>query len=301
MTTQQLQYVEIQSEQVLIDSRMYCQDIIQVDHGDWLSDTLHKHQATVEERFGAIRFETDLLKHENYKGATRQKYALLTESQCNAFLVLSKNLKKTMIAKLQLVADFENAKDLLKQQLEHQFLQPYVRNDFNVVKQLEDKNDALEVEIKRLNATITKLTTDNAKLTNILSTAKSRLEIAERNQRTGQWSLDITEKSTGFTYDADYLFLITGIASRGYFINKLYENFKLSEDFIKERYSKSKHGDFALGKDKYFTDAKTALSTVINHRSKAGISKRELPAIYHFLFDQVTEGNNTNRRHLRAR
>lgn len=188
-----------------------------------------------------------------------------------------------------------------RQNLERQFLQSYVRTDFNQVTQLENQVDSLNFEVKRLSAQIEKLTADNAQLQSVLSTAKRKLEIAERNQRSGQWGADLTEESTGFTYDADYLFLITGIASRSYFIAKLYENFTLSEDFIKERYSKSKHGEFALGKDKYFTDAKTALATVINHRSKAGISKRELPAMYHFLFDQVTEGNNTNRRHLRAR
>ena len=300
--TQHLQYVEIQSEQVLIDSRVYCQDIIQVIHSDWLSDTLQKHQSIVEEEFGAIRFETDAVKIEGQRGVKHLKYALLTEGQCNAFLVLSKNLKKTMAAKIQLVADFEKAKKLLEDNLERQFLQPsYVPTDFNLLKQEQDKNDALDFEVKRLSAQVEKLTATNTQLQSVLSTAKRKLEIAERNNRSGQWASDITEEFTGFTYDADYLFLITGIAHRSYFVAKLFENFKLSEDFIKERYSKKKHGEFALGQDKYFTDAKTALATVINHRSKAGISKRELPAMYHFLFDQVTEGNNTNRRHLRAR
>lgn len=191
-----------------------------------------------------------------------------------------------------------------RKNLELQFKQPtqgYVRNDFNLVKQLEDKTETLELEVKRLLVQVEKLTDENTKLQSILSTAKRKLEIAERNQRSGKWGDDITEHSNDFIYDADYLFLISGIASSSYFIAKLYENFKLSEDFIKERYAKSKHGDFSLGRDKYFCDADTALATVINHRSKAGTSKRELPEMYHHLFDQVTQGNNTNRRHLRAR
>lgn len=121
MTTQTLQYVEIQSEQVLIDSRVYCRDVIQVDHSDWFTDTLLKHQTLVEsylEEF--IRFETDKI-HNDVKCGRPIKYALLTENQCNAFLVLSKNLEKTKQAKLQLVADFKKAKEMLTEHLERQF------------------------------------------------------------------------------------------------------------------------------------------------------------------------------------
>lgn len=188
-----------------------------------------------------------------------------------------------------------------RQDLERQFAQPVPTTDFNKVRVAEEKIESLEFEVKRLAASNEKLTADITRLTTMLNTAKSRLEIAERNQRSTQWESAITEDDASFTYDADYLFLISGIACRKYFIAKLFENFILSEDFIKEPYAKSKHGEFHLGKDKYFTNAKTALATVINHRSKAGISKRELPSMYHFLFDQIREGNNTNRRHLRAR
>jgi phage regulator Rha-like protein len=113
-----LQYVQVESDVALIDSRVYCRDIIEVDHGNWLTDTLDKHKIQVELRFGAIRFETDVLKHESYKGSTRQKYALLTEAQSNAFLVLSKNTAKVRHKKLQLIADFEAAKQQIRASLE---------------------------------------------------------------------------------------------------------------------------------------------------------------------------------------
>lgn len=115
-------FVEIQQDLVLIDSRVYCRDVIEVDHGDWLSNVLYKHQAMIEDRFGTIQFRDTMLdvitntvsvfKTKSVNVIT--KYALLTESQCNACLVLSKNLKKTVKAKFQLVADFESAKQQLK-------------------------------------------------------------------------------------------------------------------------------------------------------------------------------------------
>ena len=74
--------------------------------------------------FGAIEFETQVLKHENYRGSTTQKYALLTESQANGFLTLSKNTEKTMIMKLKLVADFENAKKQIRENLNRLLTQP---------------------------------------------------------------------------------------------------------------------------------------------------------------------------------
>lgn len=113
-----LQYVEINSNLVYIDTRIYCRDVINVDHGNWLSDILEEYRYLVEARFGAIRFETDVLKHEKYKGSTRQKYALLTEPQCNAYLVFSRNTGNVAQKKLDLIEDFEKAKQLLKEQLE---------------------------------------------------------------------------------------------------------------------------------------------------------------------------------------
>ncbi len=112
-----------------------------------------------------------------------------------------------------------------RQQLEQQLNQTYVRTDFNFLKQEQDKNDALSFEIKKLQVQVESLNTEVGKLTGLLNTAKRKLEIAEWNQRSGQWAADITEESTGFTYDADYLFLITGITCRNYFIAKLFENF----------------------------------------------------------------------------
>ena len=95
--------------------------MIEVDHGDWRRDTLKKYQDVIESRFGKIRFETTPVLSLLGVANNTQNYALLTEAQCNACLVLSKNLVKTIPAKMQLVADFERAKAALRSQLEAQF------------------------------------------------------------------------------------------------------------------------------------------------------------------------------------
>lgn len=115
------QFVQVDSNVVYIDSRVYCQEVIEVDHGNWMRDTLRKHKETIESNFGAIRFETGGVLTLLGVANTTQNYALLTEVQCNACLVLSKNLIKTISAKMRLVADFERAKVSLRSQLEVQF------------------------------------------------------------------------------------------------------------------------------------------------------------------------------------
>jgi len=76
----------------------------------------------VEQYFGSIRFETGS-KTSSVSGRTNPKpeiYALLTEAQCNAYLVFSRNTGKVAEAKLQLIADFEQAKQFVRQSFKQQ-------------------------------------------------------------------------------------------------------------------------------------------------------------------------------------
>lgn len=112
-----LRYVEMQADTAYIDSRVYCQEVIQVDHHDWMRDTLRKYQSVIELRFGSIRFET-ASKTRSVTGRSNPKpeiYALLTEAQCNALLTFSRNIGKVAEAKLDLIADFEQAKQFVRQ------------------------------------------------------------------------------------------------------------------------------------------------------------------------------------------
>lgn len=109
-----LRYVELEANGAYVDSRVYCREVIEVDHADWMRDTLRKYQSMVEQRFGEIRFETDVATRPQ-GGGTPQQYALLTEAQTNALLVFSRNSAKISERKLDLIADFEQAKQFVRQ------------------------------------------------------------------------------------------------------------------------------------------------------------------------------------------
>lgn len=115
-----LQFVQVDAGVALIDSRVYCREVIQVDHGDWMQNTLKKHQSSIEQRFGLIRFENGEI---NGKGRP-EIYALLTEEQCNACLALSRNTAVIVEKKLDLIADFGIAKATLRSHFEAQFNRP---------------------------------------------------------------------------------------------------------------------------------------------------------------------------------
>ncbi len=116
-----LRFVQVEADTAYIDSRVYCLEVIQVDHADWLSNVLKKYQSHVESRFGSIRFQNGSNIGANGKANPKpQIYALLTEAQCNAFLTFSRNIGKVAEAKLDLIADFEQAKSLVRLQLEQQ-------------------------------------------------------------------------------------------------------------------------------------------------------------------------------------
>ncbi len=89
----QLKFVQVENNTAVIDSRIYCRDIIEVDHHDWVNNILKKYQPAVEARFGQVRFENAYVNIPN-GGKKETKYALLTEAQCNAFLSLSRNSER---------------------------------------------------------------------------------------------------------------------------------------------------------------------------------------------------------------
>lgn len=114
-----LQFVQVESDTAYIDSRVYCAEVIEVDHIDWVRDTLRKHQSIIEHYFGVLRFETDK-PTKGSAGGRPEVYALLTEDQCAFALTLSRNTAKTTIRKAELIAEFAAVKRFQKEQLERQ-------------------------------------------------------------------------------------------------------------------------------------------------------------------------------------
>ena len=130
-TLADLRYVELESNTALTDSRVYCREVIEVDHSDWMRNVLYRHQTQIETWFGIFRFENGEI-----DGRGRPEiYALLNEPQCNALLTFSRNIGKVAEKKLQLIADFQVAKEFVRQQLQRQFESPatpqYPASDVN--------------------------------------------------------------------------------------------------------------------------------------------------------------------------
>ncbi len=117
LSENQLKFVQVENNTAVIDSRVYCRDIIEVHHGDWMRNVLDEYKDQVESRFGVIRFENGK-PQKGTQGGRPEKYALLTEAQCNAFLSLSRNSKTIVGKKMDLIADFEEAKTRIRESLE---------------------------------------------------------------------------------------------------------------------------------------------------------------------------------------
>lgn len=105
---QNLRYVQVEANTAYIDSRVYCQEVIEVHHGDWLQNVLRKHQTVIEQYFGTLRFENGAVLSKNGVLNNTEVYALLTEPQVNFALALSRNTSKTMQRKAELITDHKS-------------------------------------------------------------------------------------------------------------------------------------------------------------------------------------------------
>jgi hypothetical protein len=115
-----LRYVEMQADTAYIDSRVYCSQIIKVNHSDWMHNVIRKHQLVIESRFGHLRFENGDGVKRPQGGGKQEVYVLLTEPQCNFALSLSRNTSEVVERKADLIADFERAKQFVRSQLTQQ-------------------------------------------------------------------------------------------------------------------------------------------------------------------------------------
>jgi hypothetical protein len=72
--------------------------------------TIKKYESKIEQRFGIIRFEIGEI---NGRGQP-EKFALLTEDQATTLMTFSKNTDEVVDCKLDLVAAFSQAKQIIK-------------------------------------------------------------------------------------------------------------------------------------------------------------------------------------------
>ncbi|MBE9194223.1 Rha family transcriptional regulator [Synechocystis sp. LEGE 06083] len=99
--------VESRTEGLVVDSRLIA-DNLGIHHKN-LMETIRKHQAKIEQRFGVITFETWKLS-KSRQGGRPEKFAWLTEDQSMFVMTLSRNTDRVMECKANLVEAFGNAR-----------------------------------------------------------------------------------------------------------------------------------------------------------------------------------------------
>jgi hypothetical protein len=111
-----LQFVQIVDSIAVIDSRVYCEKIIEVKHSDWMQNIVEPYRSEIEQEFGIFRFANGEI-----DGRGRpEKYLLATEDQISALLVFSRNTAKVRKQKLALIRELSEARKFIRQRLERQ-------------------------------------------------------------------------------------------------------------------------------------------------------------------------------------
>lgn len=238
------QFVQVDSEVVYIDSRVYCREIIEVNHGAWLRDTLREYQEVIQCYFGVVEFKTQQ-PLEGSKGGRPEVFALLTEPQTNFALTLSRNNAKTMQRKAELIADFERAKVALRSQLEAQFNQSPVQED--------------SAKLAELTALLTEWETKYKQVYDKMQYHQARAMGSDMLTR-------LKEKPEAFTEDSELLWLISGIVSKSYFVSRCREDLQYGVDYL----NGCRKGSLKL-------TPYAALQMLLNFRSRKGVQARYLP------------------------
>lgn len=128
-----------QNGDLVVDSRLIAARL-DIEHDSFMR-TIKKYEKRIEQRFGIIRFEIGR-SQPNANGAVHEiKYALLTENQATTLMTFSKNTDAVIECKLDLVAAFSEAKQIIKTVIPQQ-------NDR--LRELELVNENMRLEIQRM-------------------------------------------------------------------------------------------------------------------------------------------------------
>ena len=97
---------------LVVDSRLIAIEL-GIKHGDWMRNVVAKYQSQTEQAFGHLRFENGTVT--NSVGAVNKvRFVYLTEEQSLFMMTLSRNTKRVVQCKIQLVKAFSEAKKLLE-------------------------------------------------------------------------------------------------------------------------------------------------------------------------------------------
>ena len=95
--------VEVRRNEVFTNSKVIAEGT--ENKHEAVQKIISKYSGDIED-FGALRFEMRVLKHENYKGSTREKVYFLNEEQATFVITLLRNSKVVVKFKKELVRQF---------------------------------------------------------------------------------------------------------------------------------------------------------------------------------------------------
>lgn len=133
--------VEIKKNKVFTNSKIIA-DGTENKH-EAVQKIISKYSSDIED-FGALRFEMRVLKHENYRGSTREKVYYLNEEQATFVITLLRNSKVVVKFKKELVRQFYSMRQfLLERQSKlwtdtRQFCKENRLKETDIIKQLAD-------------------------------------------------------------------------------------------------------------------------------------------------------------------
>lgn len=95
--------VEVMQDEVFTNSKVIAEGTNNQHHA--VQQIIQKYEEDIAD-FGALRFEMRVLKHENYRGSTREKIYILNEEQATFVITLLRNSKVVVKFKKELVRQF---------------------------------------------------------------------------------------------------------------------------------------------------------------------------------------------------
>jgi phage regulator Rha-like protein len=102
-----------QNGDLVVDSRLIASRL-DIQHETFMR-TIKKYESKIEQRFGTIRFEIGASEMPDGRiNPNPEKFALLTEDQATTLMTFSKNTDAVVECKLDLVAAFSEAKQIIK-------------------------------------------------------------------------------------------------------------------------------------------------------------------------------------------
>lgn len=126
--------VELRREEIFTNSKVIAEGT--GNKHEAVQAIISKYTSDIED-FGALRFEMRVLKHENYRGSTREKIYYLNEEQATFVITLLRNSKTVVKFKKELVRQFYAMRRFLLERQSNQWQDTRISNKQNRIKETD--------------------------------------------------------------------------------------------------------------------------------------------------------------------